>query len=83
MDAIDRQLLDLISANARLPLKTLAAHVGLARSSVRERLARLETGGVIRRYTVELAIENGTKITRTVVENHRRSRDYVRQTFGA
>jgi inosose dehydratase len=34
-------------------------------------------------YTVELAIENGTKITRSVVENHRRSRDYVRQVFGA
>jgi DNA-binding Lrp family transcriptional regulator len=55
MDAIDRQLLDLLSANARLPLKTLAAHVGLARSSVRERLARLESSGVIRRYTIELA----------------------------
>ncbi len=33
-------------------------------------------------YTVELAIENGTKITRSVVENHRRSREYVRQVFG-
>ncbi|MBI3868670.1 MAG: sugar phosphate isomerase/epimerase [Verrucomicrobia bacterium] len=35
-----------------------------------------------RRFTVELAIEAGTKITRTAVENHRRSRDYVRQVFG-
>ena len=34
-------------------------------------------------YTVELAIEGGTKITRTVVENHARSRDYVRRVFGA
>ena len=34
-------------------------------------------------YTVELAIENGTKITRGVVENHRRSRDYVREVFRA
>ena len=33
-------------------------------------------------YTVELALEAGTKITRTVVENHRRSREFVRQTFG-
>jgi len=33
-------------------------------------------------YTVELAIENGTKITRSVVENHRRSREYVRKIFG-
>jgi len=33
-------------------------------------------------YTVELAIENGTKITRSVVENHRRSREFVKQVFG-
>jgi sugar phosphate isomerase/epimerase len=28
-------------------------------------------------YTVELALESATKITRSVVENHRRSRDYL------
>jgi len=34
-----------------------------------------------RRFTVELAIEPKTKITRSVVENHRRSREYVRRVF--
>jgi inosose dehydratase len=34
-----------------------------------------------RRFSVELALEGGTKITRSVVENHRRSREYVRRTF--
>lgn len=34
------------------------------------------------RYSVELALEGGTKITRSVVENHKRSRDYVRKVFG-
>lgn len=34
-------------------------------------------------YTVELALENGTKITRSVVENHRRSREFVRRVFGS
>jgi inosose dehydratase len=33
-------------------------------------------------YTVELALEGGTKITRSVVENHARSRDFVKQVFG-
>jgi inosose dehydratase len=33
-------------------------------------------------YTVELALEQGTKITRSVVENHRRSREFVRRVFG-
>jgi len=36
-----------------------------------------------RRFTVELAIEPGTKITRSVVENHRLSREYVRRVFQA
>lgn len=36
-----------------------------------------------RLLTVELALEGGTKITRTVVENHRRSRDYVHRVFVA
>jgi len=34
-----------------------------------------------RRFTVELALEGGTKITRSVVENHRRSREFVRKVF--
>jgi sugar phosphate isomerase/epimerase len=33
-------------------------------------------------YTVELAIEDGTKITHSAVENHRRSREFVRKVFG-
>ncbi len=32
--------------------------------------------------TVELALERGTKITRSVVENHQRSREFVRRVFG-
>jgi len=36
-----------------------------------------------RRFSVELALEAGTKITRSVVENHRRSREFVRKVFGA
>lgn len=34
-------------------------------------------------YTVELAIENGTKITRGAVENHARSLSFVKQVFVA
>jgi hypothetical protein len=34
-----------------------------------------------RRFTVELAIEPGTAITRSVVENHRKSREFVRTVF--
>ena len=33
-------------------------------------------------YTVELALESGTRITRGVVENHRLSREFVRRVMG-
>lgn len=53
MDAINRRILDLLDRDARLPLKTIAAEVGLARSSVSDRIARMEASGVIRGYRVE------------------------------
>jgi sugar phosphate isomerase/epimerase len=34
-----------------------------------------------RRFSVELALEGGTKITRSGVENHRRSLEFVRRVF--
>jgi inosose dehydratase len=39
--------------------------------------------GLPRRFTVELALEGGTRITRSAAENHRRSREFVRKVFGA
>jgi Lrp/AsnC family leucine-responsive transcriptional regulator len=57
MDAIDRRLLELLREDASRPLKTLAAEVALSRSSVRDRIARLLSRGIIRRYTIEVAPE--------------------------
>jgi DNA-binding Lrp family transcriptional regulator len=55
MDDKDQHILRLLRADARLPLKTIAAEVGLARSSARERIAKLEQAGVIRGYRAEVA----------------------------
>lgn len=55
MDIKDQQILKLLGDDARLPMKTIAAAVGLARSSVRERIHKLETAGVIRSYRAKLA----------------------------
>jgi DNA-binding Lrp family transcriptional regulator len=54
MDETNRQILALLQENARMPIKSIAARVGLARSSVRERIARMEASGVIRGYRVEI-----------------------------
>jgi DNA-binding Lrp family transcriptional regulator len=55
MDDIDLQILHLLQQDARLPLKTIAGHVGLARSSVRERISKLEAAQVIRGYRAHVA----------------------------
>lgn len=57
MDETNRQILRLLQDNARLPIKTIAGTVGLARSSVRERIARMEADGIIRGYKADVAPE--------------------------
>jgi DNA-binding Lrp family transcriptional regulator len=49
-DAIDARIVELLRANARMPLKALAAKVDLARSTVRGRLSKLEADGIIQGY---------------------------------
>jgi DNA-binding Lrp family transcriptional regulator len=54
LDETDRRLLELLAEDARLPLTGLARRLGIARSTVQVRLARLEARGVIAGYTVRL-----------------------------
>lgn len=62
MDSIDQALLRLLEADSRTPLKTLAAEVGLARSSVQARLRKLEEAGIIRGYTVRLGASDAEQV---------------------
>lgn len=55
LDDLDCRLLAELSADARLTQVALAARVGLSRSTVQERLKRLEREGVILGYTLRLA----------------------------
>jgi DNA-binding Lrp family transcriptional regulator len=63
----DTKLIDLLRANAREPTASLARKLGLARSTVQERLARLEREGAIKGYTVRLADEAQDSRLRAVV----------------
>ena len=57
MDNTDRQLLSLLRDNARMSVAAMAKALGVARGTVQNRLARLETDGVIIGYTVRLKRE--------------------------
>ena len=55
MRPTDSKLIALLRANAREPTASLARKLGLARSTVQERIARLEREGTIKGYTVKLS----------------------------
>ncbi len=64
MDDLDRQLIGLLRANARLPAATIARTLRISRGTVQNRLARLEQSGVIAGYTVRLAaVDEDHRIT--------------------
>jgi DNA-binding Lrp family transcriptional regulator len=54
-DKIDRQLLALLQANARESTTALASKLGVARTTVQERINRLETNGTICGYSAILS----------------------------
>jgi len=51
IDAVDRQLIDLLSANGRASYAELARAVGLSSPAVHDRVGKLEAGGVITGYS--------------------------------
>ncbi len=54
MDDLDRSMLTLLGADARISVATLARRLKVARSTIQARLERLETTGIIAGYTVKL-----------------------------
>ena len=50
MDRVDVQILNLLQQNAKTPQADIARQVGLSPAAVNERIKKLETQGVIRRY---------------------------------
>jgi DNA-binding Lrp family transcriptional regulator len=54
MDELDRNILSLLGADARMSVATLARRLKVARSTIQARLERLETSGIIAGYTLKL-----------------------------
>lgn len=56
-DDLDLAIIETLTADARITIRDLAAHVGLSRSAAGERIRRLEDAGVIRGYTTVLDLD--------------------------
>ena len=51
----DRQLINLLKQDGRMPISDMARKLGIARTTAQKRLNQLEARGVIQGYTVKLA----------------------------
>jgi DNA-binding Lrp family transcriptional regulator len=59
----DRQLLELLQLNSRESNASLARKIGVSRTTIQERIQRLENAGVIQGYSVKL---NAAKLHRNI-----------------
>ncbi|HDZ35919.1 MAG TPA: Lrp/AsnC family transcriptional regulator [Thermococcus sp.] len=58
LDEIDRKILSILQKNSRTPLREISKEVGLAESTIYERIKKLKDRGVIKRFTVILDPES-------------------------
>ncbi|WP_377159640.1 Lrp/AsnC family transcriptional regulator [Roseateles sp. UC29_93] len=81
-DRTDRDLIALLQANARESTADLARKLGVARTTVVARLARLEAEGLIAGYTVRLggeAVERGVQAFVGITVQPRAGREVVKR----
>lgn len=55
LDDKDREILAILSKEARIPMKALAARISLSRSATTDRVNALERAGVIKGYRADIA----------------------------
>ena len=81
-DQLDRDLLALLQANARDSTANLARRLGVARTTVLARLARLEREGVIVGYTVRLGHDVADRAVQAyvgIVTEPKKAKDVTRK----
>jgi len=84
MDKIDRKIIGLLALDARRSLADIGGAVGLAPSSVNERIRRLADAGAIRRFTVEVdPVLIGLPITAFIWIEVREDEDGFRRAVAA
>ena len=81
-DDLDRRLVTLLQANARDSTANLARKLGVARTTVLARLARLERDGVIVGYTVRLGHDVADRAVQAyvgIVTEPKKAKDVVKK----
>jgi DNA-binding Lrp family transcriptional regulator len=83
VDQLDGRILDLLVENARTPVTAIARKLQVARSTVQERITRLERTGVVAGYTVRLGpAATGRRVSAHVsITVDPKRADHVQQTL--
>jgi len=58
LDEIDKEILRVLQKNSRTPLREISKRVGLAESTVYERIKKLKEKGIIKKFTIILDPES-------------------------
>ncbi|WP_297421142.1 Lrp/AsnC family transcriptional regulator [Thermococcus sp.] len=58
LDEVDKKILTILQKNSRTPLREISKEVGLAESTVYERIKKLKERGIIQKFTVMLDPES-------------------------
>ncbi|MGG1572505.1 Lrp/AsnC family transcriptional regulator [Fictibacillus sp. NRS-1165] len=76
IDDMDRRIIDELSKNSRLSMSELGRRVNLSSPSVTERVRRMESFGIIKKYTVEVDYEKLGQPIQCMVEATIKNGDY-------
>lgn len=79
MDDLDHRLIGLLRQNARLPVASLAQHLGVSRGTVQNRLDRLIERGDILGFSVRLRTEEVVHGVRavTLIQEHAKNTGHI------
>ena len=69
MDEKDRQIIKLLKNNARAGFGEIGTQIGLSEGAVRKRIKSLTDEGVIRRFTVKIAVAEGAQAITLLATN--------------
>jgi DNA-binding Lrp family transcriptional regulator len=83
LDAVDQRLIGLLRDDARLPVASIAATLGVSRATAKSRMERLEASGTIKGYTVVLDTNTGEAPVRSIamIEVEGRGTDKVARSL--
>ncbi|MHA2399072.1 MAG: Lrp/AsnC family transcriptional regulator [Promethearchaeota archaeon] len=66
MDIVDIKILELLKDNSRMSFNEISESVGKTEATVRRRVKKLSEDGVIKRFTIEYAIDNKPRTRATL-----------------